>query len=158
MGFQGYCSFTEAWEMLECGSVRLSTANCCMLKRPKHAFFLLLLFFPIVHCKNKSWIPPSVPHSPPAYTLFMDSLEQFRPAMYIFGHLSVGEEGGGVVCKLEPTRLMAMPALLCAVAAISQNGRIASSLIPAGAMPGPEVTRVSPQKCCPVPVSAPHPL
>lgn len=151
MGFQGYCSFTEAWEMLECGSVRLIAA--CWNVQNMH--FFLLLFFPIVHCKNKSWIPPSVPHSPPAYTLFMDSLEQFRPAMYIFGHLSVGE-GGGAVCKFKPTRLMATP--LCAVAAISQNGRIASSLIPAGAMPGPEMTRVLPRKCCPVPVSAPHPL
>lgn len=60
--------------------------------------------------------------------------------MYIFGHLEVG--GGGGLCKFEPTRLMATSAPLYAAAVISQNARNVGSLIPAGAMPCPEVTRV----------------
>lgn len=150
MGFHGYCSFTEAWEMLECGSVRLIAA-CWNVQN-------MLFFFPFPSCTAKQ---------------IMDSAQ--RPAFPSGLHIVYGQSGviqawdvhfwafGGlrgrvVVYKFEPTRLVATSAPLSAVAVISQNARNASSLIPAGAMPWPEVTRVLPEKCCPIPVSAPYPL
>lgn len=148
MGFQGYCSFTEAWEMLQCGSVWL-IATCWNVQN--------MHFFPIMHCKtNDGFCPAS--HIPLRLTHCLWTVWSNSGLSCTF--LGIWGLGGGgfVVCKFEPTRLMATSAPLSAVVVISQNARNASSLIPAGAMPCPEVTRVLPEKCCPIPVSAPRPL